>query len=869
MSGYTKQYYDGHLGADYHNEQNWEPFFRNFAQRIQADIAPKTVLDIGCAFGYVVKYLRELGVEAWGIDTSSYAVSQADESIRPYLRVSSACDPLPEDMPQKYDLVLNIEVLEHLSMEDGETAIKRMCGYADTIIFSSTGDDFAEPSHINVQQPSYWVTKFAKQGFYRNLQYDLNYVSHYAMRLEKKQPSIADIVFDYEFFLQHQQMQKHDAFTSKIYFNMGSGESEENVQLLTGYASEPFHQRINIPTGCRSIRFDPMEGSGCLIWNLHAHSDSQLLAVVSHNGYSLDNALLFSTIDPQVYFDLPENCHWVELSAEITPIAQAGWLELCAAVEEQQHKILELQAAVDAQAHDLQSLTDDNAALSHEIEEYNKLVAYERDEKDALKREIQDYSNLVAHERGEAQKVADAYARTLNSTSWKVTKPMRFVMRGVKAVLRPFKKVFVSLKVNGLKTTLKKILYKLRRKPMPEMPAAAQTPSFSNKHKSPLEAVSGAPVDPIETVVVQGPVKRLNLVTDTIDSHSLLGGVATALIVATEFVNRYDYELRIITRNSDVNPRNYYNIMSISDIQPAKKISFYSDFERKQKAVDFKLEITAEDIFFATSWWSAQAISATTIRPEFFYIIQEVETFFYNYGGEHLLCSQMMENKNIDYIVNSHYLYEYFREHNPFITDHGCYFEPAFPEKLYHKNSFASKTKYKLFFYARPNNPRNLYTIGVYMLNRAVELGILNTDEWDVYCVGQNAPVIQFSNGKSSINLGQLSWTEYAKFLSDIDLGLCLMYTPHPSYPPFDVACSGGVVLTNKMMNKVDFPYCKNVIVADLEEKAFMKAFGDSIALAKDMQERKRNYETNTICRNWHNTLSETIEYMGGKVENV
>ena len=476
MSGYTKQYYDGHLGDNYHDKDEWAPFFRNFAKKIVEDIAPKTVLDIGCAFGYMVEYLRELGVEAWGIDTSSYAVSQADESIRPYLRVSSACDPLPEDMPQKYDLVLNIEVLEHMSMEDGECAIQRMCSYADTIIFSSTGDDFAEPSHVNVQQPSYWATRFAKQGFYRNLQYDLNYVSRYAMRLERRQASIADIVFDYEFFLQHQQMQKHDAFTSKVYFNMGAGESEENVQLLTGYASEPVHQRINIPTGCRSIRFDPMEGSGCLIWNLHAHSDSQLLAVVSHNGYSLDNALLFSTIDPQVYFDLPENCHWVELSAEITPIAQAGWLELCAAVEKQQHKISELLAAVDAQARDLQNLTDDNAALSHEIEEYNKLVAHERDEKDALKREIQDYSNLVAYERGEAQKVADAYARTMASTSWKVTKPMRFVMRGVKSVLRPLKKVFVSLKVNGLKTTLKKILYKLQRKPMPEMPAAAQTP---------------------------------------------------------------------------------------------------------------------------------------------------------------------------------------------------------------------------------------------------------------------------------------------------------------------------------------------------------------------------------------------------------
>lgn len=916
---YNEGYYKNY-DTDYSNRAVWEVSFSRIADQLIRDFNPRTVLDAGCAWGYLVEALRDRGVQAYGIDISEYAISKVREDIKPYCAVGSLSEPLPNSLPAKYDLVISIEVLEHLSAEDGDLAIKNLCALTDNIIISSTPDDFSDPTHINVQQPPYWIERFAKQGFYRSLFYDANYISNWAMRFEKIQTDITDLVFGYEHFLQCQRLQKQDLFTSKVYFNMGEGESESNVALLTSSTSEIFRHRITVPVGCRSIRLDPMEGSGCMVCNLYARSDSQSLSIVSHNGYCMGNTLLFSTIDPQMYFDLPENCHWVELSAEITPTPQAAWLELCSAIEKQQHAISQLQTTADekdqqlqqlaerntALSHEVQEsnkqlmcereeknvlkqelqnycdltaqfreeaqkLTEDNATLSQEIEEYSRLVAFEREERDALKREIRDYSNLVAHERGEAQKVADAYARTLNSNSWKITKPIRFVMRGVKAVLRPLKKVFVSLKVNGLRTTLRKIKYKLLGKPLPEvstvppmMPRVAAV--TATQKRSPLEGIAAAPIDPIETVIVHDSVKRLNLVTDTIDSHSLLGGVATALIVATEFANRYDYELRIITRNSDVNPTNYYHIMEISGIEPAKNVSFYSDFDRKQKPVDYKLEVTRDDIFFATSWWSAQAITATTLRPRFFYIIQEVETFFYNYGGEHLLCSQMMENPNIDYIVNSQYLYHYFQENNPHITENGCYFEPAFPEKLYHTKTFTHKSRYKLFFYARPNNPRNLYSIGVYMLNLAVERGILDTNEWDVYCVGQNAPVIQFSNGVSSINLGQLSWTEYAEFLADIDLGLCLMYTPHPSYPPFDVACSGGVVLTNKMMNKVDFPYCKNVILADLEEGSFMEAFAESIALAKNIQQRKRNYETNTICRSWRETLTETISYMGDKI---
>ena len=228
-----------------------------------------------------------------------------------------------------------------------------------------------------------------------------------------------------------------------------------------------------------------------------------------------------------------------------------------------------------------------------------------------------------------------------------------------------------------------------------------------------------------------------------------------------------------------------------------------------------------------------------------------------------------MKSSKIDFIVNSSFLYNYFQENEPNITNNGIYFEPAFSKSLYKTPNLRKKEKYKLFFYARPNNPRNLYQIGVKMLKKAIETGILTSKEWEIYCVGQDAPVIEFSDGSKSISLGRLSWSEYAEFLSDVDLGLCLMYTPHPSYPPFDVACSGGVVLSNKMLNKVSFDMCKNVILADLDEASFLRAFQSAVLLAKDIEQRKQNFESNTIPRDWAMTLSETLKYMEDKTQNV
>ncbi len=187
-SDFDHNYYKSYCGSlDYISSKSFIDFFKNIARYIKDKFDPKTVLDAGCACGHLVAALRELGIEAYGVDISEYAISQVREDIRPYCMASSLTSKLPENFPEKYDLVTNIEVIEHMYEDDSIKALELLCQYSDRILFSSTPDDFTEKTHVNVQTVEYWFKQFAKQGLYPNMKYDMSMLSPQAMIFERSQ----------------------------------------------------------------------------------------------------------------------------------------------------------------------------------------------------------------------------------------------------------------------------------------------------------------------------------------------------------------------------------------------------------------------------------------------------------------------------------------------------------------------------------------------------------------------------------------------------------------------------------------------------------------------------------------------------------
>jgi O-antigen biosynthesis protein len=373
-------------------------------------------------------------------------------------------------------------------------------------------------------------------------------------------------------------------------------------------------------------------------------------------------------------------------------------------------------------------------------------------------------------------------------------------------------------------------------------------------------------IQPISIVKVERQGHRLNVVTDSTGKESFFGGVATSLILATLFCNKFQLPLRIITRTAPNNPADYYAFLRLVGIKEPSRVEFYSDYDRLSIRRHYKLETSNNDIFLSTSWWSSEAVRKINLRPSFFYILQEVEPFFYAHGDDRLICERIFRAPGINYIINSKLLHDYLGK-NGFgnVTEQGIYFEPAFPEHMYapNKDAFQDKSKYRLFFYSRPKNLRNLFFSGLKLLDQALSLGIIDKDKWDIFLAGSDVPRIVFSNGVEPKILGQLEWSQYLKFTSTVDLGFCLMYSPHPSYPPLDLASSGAVVLTNTYENKQSLDnYSKNIICAHLDDESMAKGFESAVRLSKDIEQRRLNFLANRIERDWGKSFQDVLEYM-------
>lgn len=212
---YGKYYYSHCCGDEYVRNENWLGVFRHFANCISSGIAPLKVLDAGCAKGFLVEALREKGIEAFGVDISEFAIGQAYEAIRPFLAVASLTEPLV----QKYDLIVSIEVLEHIPAPQALIALENICSATEDVLFSSSPFDYAEPTHINVHPPEYWAAAFARHGFYRDFDFDGSFLTPWAVRFRKdlkKNP--LEIVAQYErkFWQLSQADQGSRVFATKL-----------------------------------------------------------------------------------------------------------------------------------------------------------------------------------------------------------------------------------------------------------------------------------------------------------------------------------------------------------------------------------------------------------------------------------------------------------------------------------------------------------------------------------------------------------------------------------------------------------------------------------------------------------------------------
>ena len=362
---------------------------------------------------------------------------------------------------------------------------------------------------------------------------------------------------------------------------------------------------------------------------------------------------------------------------------------------------------------------------------------------------------------------------------------------------------------------------------------------------------------PIEAFRSPGIPRRLTLVTDSINAGSLFGGVATAIVLAAELAKATDRRLRVLTLTEAAIEENVRHVLDNAGIDYPGPVEFAFADPKKRRSVD----LGDDEIFLTTSWWSTHDTRRIAAPAQIIYLLQEDERDFYPAGDQRLRCAELLRDPRLRFVLNTRLLRDHLvAEGFDNIGRNGLWFEPAFPAHIYRADRPQAPKK-NFFFYARPNNVRNLFYRGLEAVDEAVQRRILDPAEWDFHFAGRDLdPALANLPYRPSLSQN-LSWSQYAALISRMDLGLALMYTPHPSYPPLDLAAAGAVAVTNRYGLKQDLSaYSGNIICADTAIDSLVTALEAGAKLACNQQQRTANFAASRINRSWSEARRPVVD---------
>jgi SAM-dependent methyltransferase len=123
----------------------------------------RSAVDFGCGTGVYVHELRRRGVDAIGFEYGARARRVGRErlgvEIQPFdLREFAGTG-------REYDLVLSLEVAEHLPPELGQRLVDAVCAAGPLVVFSAAHPGQPGQGHIHLQPKAYWMDRFAERGF--------------------------------------------------------------------------------------------------------------------------------------------------------------------------------------------------------------------------------------------------------------------------------------------------------------------------------------------------------------------------------------------------------------------------------------------------------------------------------------------------------------------------------------------------------------------------------------------------------------------------------------------------------------------------------------------------------------------------------
>ncbi len=364
----------------------------------------------------------------------------------------------------------------------------------------------------------------------------------------------------------------------------------------------------------------------------------------------------------------------------------------------------------------------------------------------------------------------------------------------------------------------------------------------------------------------------INLVIPSITPGIIFGGYISFFNLASRLIAR-GYPVRFIVTETPMSHSKELVIEQVSGFPSVAYALRNADVVEAVQGHNYApIPVSDKDIFVAYSAFTALLChrAMTELNAgKFIYYIQEEEGHFHAHNSFRATIEYVYTLPHIP-IYNSYMLEKYFK-----IAKLGVFADintiqeyMTFRHALSTTRSpvleeIAKRSTKKLLFFARPERhaERNLFEVGLVALRFCCIHGVFNLDEWEFHAIGAMTSgfSLELGGGHSLKFLKRVPIANYAELLYQYDLGVSLMYAPHPSVPNFEMAAAGMPTVTTTYINrsKIDMEsVCPNFIAVEPNIEGVINGLKQAAVRVYDYQTRVKNSQFDWP-RQWEDTFNE------------
>jgi hypothetical protein len=379
-------------------------------------------------------------------------------------------------------------------------------------------------------------------------------------------------------------------------------------------------------------------------------------------------------------------------------------------------------------------------------------------------------------------------------------------------------------------------------------------PYFTCQDKNNLISPEIPEIMPIYAKKSNIKTKRINLLIPSINKEHVFGGISTAIdffkTLQKNLPEEFYYRVIITDAapNNTIDEFNKYKIVNMnSNSEDNYQLVFVNDRYGKE------LTIWENEIFLATAWWTAYNAKELIRMQSYFYgvsypliyFIQDYEPGFYQWSSRYAIAeSTYKDDVKTIAVINSKELYDFMKIKN-YSFYKTYYFIPKLNQTLKNFLPQLENTRRvnRILVYGRPSVPRNGFEIVVNSLKVVTQNK--NARYWEFISLGEKHIDFDLGNGNKLISKGKVTSEEYANYLLTSKIGLSLMISPHPSYPPLEMAYFGLKTITNSYENKNLSYMHENIInLDDLRPIVIGNKILELIQTVEGRKSKNQKYET-------------------------